>query len=290
MNTRFSLFIVLLSTHVAFAYEIENKPHNAWSKLIEPTEHFAEPIGSYANGCLAGGQPLAATGTGYIDMRRHRNRFYGHPDLLTFIYDLGEHIDNMHDEQILIGDMSQARGGKMNFGHTSHRIGLDVDIWFQSYAKGTAPNPMRDMQTIVNKAEGYVQPNALTLTMRDALFYSAQHARVARIFVNPIIKAHLCNSEDDTRWLQKLRPWWGHDQHFHVRLRCPDDAEHCKNQNPPPAGDGCNNSLYNWVQEQSDLVTGRKKPKKSKGKPRVRILPELCENIRLYTLPKQDDN
>ena len=31
---------------------------------------------------------------------------------------------------LLIGDMSQPRGGPMLNGHSSHQIGLDVDIWF----------------------------------------------------------------------------------------------------------------------------------------------------------------
>ena len=30
---------------------------------------------------------------------------------------------------ILVGDMSQPRGGPMLTGHASHQVGLDADIW-----------------------------------------------------------------------------------------------------------------------------------------------------------------
>ena len=49
---------------------------------------------------------------------------------------------------------------------------------------------------------------------------------VDRIFVNPVIKRELCTHEPPgSLWLRKLRPWWGHHDHFHVRLRCPPGSE-----------------------------------------------------------------
>ncbi|HCB13842.1 MAG TPA: penicillin-insensitive murein endopeptidase, partial [Gammaproteobacteria bacterium] len=71
---------------------------------------------------------------------------------------------------------------------------------------------------------------------RDALKLAAQSPRVERIFVNAIIKQALCDSETDRAWLNKVRPWWGHDAHFHVRLACPPDSGQCKPQQPIPPG------------------------------------------------------
>ena len=46
--------------------------------------------------------------------------------------------------------------------------------------------------------------------------------RVQRIFVNAAIKKALCReATGDRSWLAKIRPWWGHDYHFHIRMRCP---------------------------------------------------------------------
>ena len=47
-------------------------------------------------------------------------------------------------------------------------------------------------------------------------------------------------------WLRKIRPWYGHHYHFHVRLKCPNDAGECVNQHPPPLGDGCDEA-EKWV-------------------------------------------
>lgn len=265
----------------AWGYQPENKPHNAWSRIKSPTQTSAEPIGSYANGCLNGAAALPASGEGFVDMRRNRNRYYGHPNLIRFITELSQYTAANYGRKHLIGDLSQPRGGKMNFGHSSHQIGLDVDIWMQTLNRNASVNPYRDMRTIVNKASGKLIQQQMERPTRDALYFAATYPETARIFVNPIVKWHLCQTEPNTGWLRKVRPWWGHDQHFHVRLRCPADALGCKNQTPPPQGDGCNDSLWNWVDEQSGLVTGRIKPKPRSKKPRPpKIPPAACEPIR----------
>ena len=51
----------------------------------------------------------------------------------------------------------------------------------------------------------------------------------------PGAKVQMCKDEKgDRAWLNKVRPWWGHHYHFHVRLSCPAGATNCKNQAPPP--------------------------------------------------------
>ncbi|MBS9778475.1 MAG: penicillin-insensitive murein endopeptidase [Gammaproteobacteria bacterium] len=264
------------------AYQPENKPDNAWSAMKQPVHGQPQAYGSYANGCMVGAQVLPASGEGYVDMRRNRGRYYGQPTLIRFIQELGRHTSEIYGKKHLVGDMSQARGGRMNFGHSSHQVGLDVDIWMQTVDEHKAVNPYRDMKTIVDKAQGVLKRGSLDKPTRDALYFSATHPLVARIFVNPVVKWNLCQTERDTRWLNKIRPWWGHDQHFHVRLSCPPNSADCKNQAPPPAGDGCNDGLYNWVDEQSGLITGRIKPKKRKKssqKRKPKVLPSACVRI-----------
>jgi penicillin-insensitive murein endopeptidase len=67
------------------------------------------------------------------------------------------------------------------------------------------------------------------------------------MFVNPAIKRELCREAGTDRdWLAKVRPWWGHDDHFHMRLTCPAGQDQCEDQAPVPAGDGCGKELDWW--------------------------------------------
>ena len=71
--------------------------------------------------------------------------------------------------------------------------------------------------------------------------------RVARIFVFAGAKVEMCaNATGDRSWLHKIRPWYGHNYHFHVRLNCPAGAAGCVDQDPIPAGDGCADA-QEWV-------------------------------------------
>jgi penicillin-insensitive murein endopeptidase len=95
---------------------------------------------------------------------------------------------------------------------------------------------------------------------------------VARIFVNPVIKKAMCAQFRGAPWLQKLRPWWGHDDHFHVRLRCPAGQAACQAQDSLPAGDGCGAELAWWFTEEA------RKPPPPVDVPKV-PLPAACEAI-----------
>ena len=48
-----------------------------------------------------------------------------------------------------------------------------------------------------------------------------------------------------------LRPWYGHAEHFHVRIACPADSAECKPQPPPDPSDGCGNELDFWFKEST---------------------------------------
>jgi penicillin-insensitive murein endopeptidase len=143
----------------------------------------------------------------------------------------------------------------MPFGHRSHQNGLDADIWFWLPGDGVALS--------VAERDTIGAPSMLTAggTLLDALQWSPRQAEVlrlavrfdavARIFVNPSIKRALCEESPGASWLQKLRPWWGHDDHFHVRLRCPAGQTGCQDQDLLPAGDGCGAELAWWFSEEA---------------------------------------
>ena len=101
-----------------------------FARKTTPLPGPPQSIGSYADGCLAGAIALPITGSSWQVMRVSRNRYWGHPSLVAFIERLAEGGKRLGWNGLLIGDMSQPRGGPMLNGHSSHQIGLDVDIWF----------------------------------------------------------------------------------------------------------------------------------------------------------------
>ena len=86
---------------------------------------------------------------------------------------------------------------------------------------------------------------------RDRLLKrAASYPEVARIFVTPPIKKELCQwATGDRAWLAKIRPYFGHDHHFHVRIKCPADSPTCKAQPAaaPADGTGCGTELAYWM-------------------------------------------
>ena len=88
---------------------------------------------------------------------------------------------------------------------------------------------------------------AWTPMVAELVELAASDPAVERVFVNPLIKHALCAQERPAAyWVSKLRPWWGHHDHFHVRLKCPAGSSECQPQPPVPAGDGCDLSLAWW--------------------------------------------
>ncbi len=208
------------------------------------------PYGSYSKGCLAGGAQLPETGPTWQAMRLSRNRNWGHPELVDYIQDLSKKAAQQPGwKGIYVGDMSQPRGGPMLTGHASHQIGLDADIWMLPADDLNLSERARENISSISlrRSSGAYTNNTWTKAHHEIIKAAASDPRVARIFVFPGAKVKMCNDEKgDRAWLRKVRPWWGHHYHFHVRLSCPKGAVGCVDQAAPPPGDGCADAQQ-WV-------------------------------------------
>ena len=238
-------------------------------------------IGGYAKGCLSGGVRLEDFGDGFQTMRPSRNRAWGHPRLIAVVRDLARNLRHEGYAPILIGDMAQARGGPMLTGHRSHQIGLDADIWFRPGPRGQLSREEREEWSAKSVVHGRTAPWVNErFTSREARMVelAARSPEVARIFVNAPIKKALCEAYrgGDRSWLRKVRPWYGHIYHMHVRLHCPTGMAACKNQKPPPPGAGCGDELAGWL----------KPPKPVKPKPGQKPKPVKKREIYLSQLPR----
>ena len=242
------------------------------------------PYGSYAKGCIAGGVQLAETGPTWQAMRLSRNRNWGHPELVDFVQDLSREAAKQPGwAGLYIGDMSQPRGGPMLSGHRSHQIGLDVDVWMYPPKRlNLSPKERENLSSIsLRRSNGAYTNDNYTRAHMEIMKAAAKDKRVARIFVFPGAKVRMCNEETgDRAWLRKIRPWWGHHYHFHVRLNCPKGASGCKNQTPPPAGDGCADA-QTWVNNilNPPPPDPNAKPAKKRREYTLSDLPNQCVGV-----------
>src|ERR1700724_3063457 len=216
-----------------------------FGRIATPAPMATHSIGFYAKGCLAGALALPINGETWKVMRLSRNRNWAHPDMVALLERLSVKAHEVAGwPGLLVGDMSQPRGGPMMTGHASHQVGLDADIWLTPMPDRELTRAEREeISATMAVAEDRkdVDPNVWTPAHVAVIKAAAQDPEVARIFVNPAIKKALRrDAGSDPSWLSKVRPWWGHDYHFHVRIRCPSNSPDCKPQPPVDAGDGCN--------------------------------------------------
>lgn len=253
---------------------------DSWAGTTTPAPGAAQSLGGYAGGCVQGAVALPPEGPGYQALRLSRKRNYGHPALVKFLQDLGKQGEKHGLGVMMVADLSQPRGGPMPNGHASHQIGLDADIWLR-LDQPLLSRAERETPTAINYVD-YTRQQINAEAWRDKqaqlIRLAATDHRIARIFVNPFIKQQLCRSASgaDQTWLGKVRPWYGHDSHMHVRLGCPADSPACVEQAAPPPGDGCGEELDWWLAEVVKPV--EPKPP-GEQKPRQATLPKACEAV-----------
>jgi penicillin-insensitive murein endopeptidase len=254
-----------------------------------PTQSEPEPIGFYAKGCMAGAVALPTDGPTWQAMRLSRNRRWGNPAMIGFLEQFSRDAARLGwGSGILVGDISQPRGGPMITGHASHQIGLDADIWFTPKpAQPLSVQQREDMPftSMLDKSKFLtVDQTRWSGTHAKLIMQAASYPQVERVFVNPAIKKKLCETwTGDRSLLGKVRPIYGHDEHFHIRLSCPPGSTTCQKQAESPASDDCNSKAFAWWFTKEPWAPPPKPdPNKKPVKPRqimLSDLPKACAAI-----------
>lgn len=246
-----------------------------------PTSHAPTPIGGHSRGCIAGAAQLPESGPTWQAMRLGRNHHWGHPATIAYIVELSRAATRVGWHGLYVGDIGQARGGPVG-GHASHQTGLDVDIWFTPAMRLDLSRADRERLSAINvRSDSQRGLNGRWTPAHDRLLeLAARDARVDRIFVTPPIKLHLCAQagRGDRGWLAKIRPWWGHNDHFHVRLNCPAGAGGCADPAPLPAGDGCAEAIW-WVTDALAPPDPNAPPVPPRPPLRLADLPPQCAQV-----------
>lgn len=253
-----------------------------------PTQGGAQPFGFYAKGCMSGAVALPTDGPTWEAMRLSRNRRWGNPAMVGLLERLSRDAAKYDGwPGLLVGDIAQPRGGPMFNGHASHQIGLDADVWLTpmpSHRMSAEERETMPFTTMLQKdAFLTINPDVWSAAHARLLMRAASYPQVERIFVNPAIKKKMCDTwTGDRTNLGKLRPEYGHDSHFHIRMKCPPGAAGCKPQAPVAAGDGCDKSLAWWFTKEPWAAPKPPKPGTKPVKPRevmVSDLPNACSAV-----------
>jgi penicillin-insensitive murein endopeptidase len=264
----------------------KNPAKELFARRIKPADMSARSIGFYTHGCLAGGVALPINGKTWQVMRLSRNRNWGHPELIAFLERLANKVPKISDwNGLLVGDMSQPRGGPMLTGHASHQVGLDADIWLTPMPKNQLSREAREEMSatmVVAPDRKDVDPKVWTHGHFAVIKAAAEDPKVERIFVNAAIKKALCrDAGKDRAFLHKVRPWWGHDYHFHVRMACQPGSADCKEQDAPPDAEGCGHDLDYWFKDSILHPPPPKEPPKPRPPLTMADLPAACKQVLL---------
>jgi penicillin-insensitive murein endopeptidase len=256
-----------------------------FGRKVLPAAMPTRVVGFYAKGCIAGAEALPINGETWQVMRLSRNRYWAHPGLVALLKRLA---DKAHKDAgwpgILVGDMSQPRGGPMFTGHASHQVGLDADIWLTPMPRRQLSRNEREEMSAVMMVRADrldVDPSVWTPNHLAVIRAAAQEPSVQRIFVNAAIKKALCReAKGDRGWLSKVRPMYGHDYHFHIRIKCPPGAGECEGQPEPSASEGCSaGDLAYWFKDSVIHPKPPKVPPKPKPPMTLAQLPAACRQV-----------
>lgn len=292
----FRLVISLLSLTMSAATAFAADPPPAkklFGAVNLPTAGRTESIGFYAKGCLMGGVAIPSDGPTWQVLHPSRNRRWGNPAMISLIERLSR---DAHDKDgwngLLIGDIAQPRGGPMLSGHASHQIGLDADVWLTPMPDRKLTDAERNYfpeNSMLRKGSLYVDDRIWNSAPHEGLIMrAASYPEVERIFVHPGIKKKLCETwTGDRSLLWKVRPMYGHNYHFHIRIKCPPGSTGCTPQVAPPADSGCGKELAQWFDrlKPRPLPKYAEKPKVTPTKPKkptyltMNSLPNACTMV-----------
>ncbi|MDY8108036.1 penicillin-insensitive murein endopeptidase [Fulvimarina sp. 2208YS6-2-32] len=254
-----------------------------FSEASTPAPLPAESLGFYSKGCLAGAVQLPADADAFQAMRLSRDRRWGHPVMVDYLERFASEVKRRGIwPGVLFGDISMVRGGPMPSGHSSHQIGLDADVWLRPMPRERLSTQAREdfpFRSVLKEGGVTADDRIWDDSYRELIKLAASDAKVQRILVHPGIKKKLCETAGGDRdWLNKVRPYYGHDSHFHIRLFCQEGSPNCEPQRSTGKGDGCGDLDY-WFDVALQPPPPDAKPYKKKPDLTMADLPASCRKV-----------
>jgi len=182
-------------------------------------------IGFYAKGCIAGADALPINGETWQVMRFVAQSQLGAPAMVALLKRLA---DKAHKEAgwpgILVGDMSQPRGGPMITGHAQPSSGPRSDIWLTPMPNRQLSRDEREKcRVMMVRADRLdVDPSVWTPNHLTVIRAAAREPSVQRIFVNAAIRKRCAAKPGATAaGSPRCARCTATTNHFHIRIKCP---------------------------------------------------------------------
>ena len=221
---------------------------------MTPIEAQARSIGFYSRGCLAGAKALPVDGAVVAGRAPVAQSHVGNPAMIAFL----ERFSRKAKAEgvwngILVGDISQPRGGPMLTGHASHQVGLDADVWLTPMPDRTLSREERETMSAVNMVteDGLSVDGALDAGAggdhqgRRRGAGGRAHLRQRGDQEGPMRdRKGPAMDEQGARLLGAQLPFPYPDQ-------MPGGRSGCEPQDPVPPGDGCDKSLAWWFTDEA---------------------------------------
>ncbi len=207
--------------------------------LFLPVIAFANPIPSgYPNkGTLQQGQAL------FKLIKEHPDSVvsvsppefqYGSAQMGDAILNIGTWAMALQHQPVWIGDISKKQGGQLA-RHLTHQRGLDADIGYLVHTHkltGHRAKKFHDRFTEQFGLEGKLGENFDLESNYQLLAHIVQKLDVTSVYVGCGIydAIETYDKNQPTSIMQHIFAQKGHEDHFHLRLKCPSDAPACSNQ------------------------------------------------------------
>ncbi len=239
----FAIMVLLANTRPDAREEFDHKLPVKFAK--RPFDKMSLSIGHPNEGFQLRAKRL--TSSRELQVRKSsRERVYGYPSLVLMLHRSARDVAKAAAGSVLlIGDLSAKSGGPLS-GHHSHQSGRDADVGF--YVTNLEDRPVPSQEFVAFDGEGKSKDGSGVRfdDRRNWLLVESwakdRRAGLAHVFVSDPLRARLLRYarqhprhapfvDKAAALLQQPENGEPHDDHFHVRISCPENmVEICRNE------------------------------------------------------------
>ncbi|MFA6462100.1 MAG: penicillin-insensitive murein endopeptidase [Candidatus Woesearchaeota archaeon] len=162
------------------------------------------------------------------NLRPFSGQSYGTCEIVQTLKRSAQQMRERYDIKLIIGSLSKKQGGLLRTNsngrhHTSHQNGLDVDVGICRYHHEQYDNAFQALRREERTPQTYEANWFFIRTVQQEFQIEAIYWDKREI---ERIKKHVYETHGMGEWTkygEKLMPWTGHQDHFHIRIKNPRD-------------------------------------------------------------------